>query len=523
MSIIDQLEKTVTPAVLGECDSKDSVAYVSLLEQFYAILAARLALPEIYSQLLRTEEVTDQSLFKQLWSENDMQQVVIQELAATHHIDDLITEQLLINSAPLVYSELKILANGQFLPAFLQGEQSALRNYLPVWAAEVINAYQDSDKQSTSSSIADTITVPVTDNSSIASLDKPDEFSAETSSIITSTSPDIENITAEDNEIPASDDDFAMNTDAIHANPSDHHLAESGRNSRGKVRTRSQRNDLLVKIILLIIAIMALALAAWAILIRPNNVPPVEPVVPEPVVAAPMPPVEVLTPVELNVGMDNSGGLSSCSAVVGDEALQNALQQALNTSLGQQASNCELTVQEGVATSMVNLPTEVLPNIFNLLRAVPFARLELQNDRLTLAAPDSMLLQRLVTDIRTLVPAMNIESTAPLPLPENVNNNETAGMDDQFGNEGTAPNDQYVEGYNDSESRDFQTADDDTDDRMLPVPNPNSFDNNTRSESTNNTPSNVPTSSPPPGPFSESEVDEMANTVIIAEPAQVRQ
>ena len=323
MSIIDQLEKTVTPAVLGECDSKDSVAYVSLLEQFYAILAARLALPEIYSQLLRTEEVTDQSLFKQLWSENDMQQVVIQELAATHHIDDSITEQLLINSAPLVYSELKILANGQFLPAFLQGEQSALRNYLPVWAAEVINAYQDSDKQSTSSSIADTITVPVTEIISITSLDKPDEFSAGTSSIITSTSLDIENTTAEDDEISASDDDFSMNTDAIHVNPSDHHLAESGSNSRGKVRTRSQRNDLLVKIILLIIAIMALALAAWAILIRPNNVPPVEPVVVEPVVVAPVPeqPVEVLIPAaERCCTVDNSGrAMYRCNAIVGDE------------------------------------------------------------------------------------------------------------------------------------------------------------------------------------------------------------
>ena len=62
---------------------------------------------------------------------------------------------------------------------------------------------------------------------------------------------------------------------------------------------------------------------------------------------------------------------------------------------------------------------------------MPFARLELQNDVLTLEAPDNMLLERLVADIRTLVRAMNIESTAPLPLPENVNNNETAGMDDR--------------------------------------------------------------------------------------------
>lgn len=522
MSIIDQLEKTVTPVVLGACDSDDSVAYVSLLEQFYAILAARLALPEVYSQLIRADEVTDQSLFKHIWSESDMQQVVIQELAATHHIDDVITEQLLINSAPLVYSELKILADGQFLPAFLQGEQSTLRSYLPVWAAEVINAYQDGDKQPASNSIADTSTVPVTESISSNSLDKSKDSNVDSRAIITSASADIENTATEGNEISTSDDGFALNTDAIHVNPSDHHLAE---NPLGKARARSQRNDLLVKIFLLIVAIMALALAAWAMLIRPNSVPPVEPVAVEPAVVAPEPeqPVEVLIPAEVVVAVDNTGSLYRCNATVGDGVLQSILQQALNTSFGEQASICELTVQVGVANSIANLPTELLPNVLTTLRSTPFARLHLQNDVLTLEAPDNMLLQRLVADIRALVPAMNIESTAPLPLPENVNNNETAGMDDQFGNEGTAPNDQYVEGYNDSEPRDFQAADDDIDDRVLPVPNPNSFDSNTRSEPTNNIPSNVPTSSPPPGPFSESEVDEMANTVIIAEPAQVRQ
>ena len=56
MSIIDQLEQTVTPAVLGEQASHQSVAYISLLEQFYAVLAARLAQPDIYSELLRSDE-----------------------------------------------------------------------------------------------------------------------------------------------------------------------------------------------------------------------------------------------------------------------------------------------------------------------------------------------------------------------------------------------------------------------------------------------------------------------------------
>ena len=54
MSIIDQLEQTVTAAILGD---KGSISHVSLLEQFYAILASRLALPHIYSQVLRDDTV----------------------------------------------------------------------------------------------------------------------------------------------------------------------------------------------------------------------------------------------------------------------------------------------------------------------------------------------------------------------------------------------------------------------------------------------------------------------------------
>ncbi|BBI66297.1 hypothetical protein PKHYL_04880 [Psychrobacter sp. KH172YL61] len=79
MSIIDQLEQTVTPAILGEHNRSDSVAYISLLEQFYAILATRLAVPQVYSQLLRNDQVmandsiAERPLFEQLWQDQVLQ------------------------------------------------------------------------------------------------------------------------------------------------------------------------------------------------------------------------------------------------------------------------------------------------------------------------------------------------------------------------------------------------------------------------------------------------------------------
>ncbi|MDN3452197.1 MULTISPECIES: hypothetical protein [unclassified Psychrobacter] len=568
MNIIDQLEQTVTPALIGNDDGISQVAHVSLLEQFYAILAARLAVPQVYSQLLRTDQVTANSgitenpLFEQLWQDPSLQQIIIQELAATHHIDEHTTTYLLISAAPLAYRELKVLANGQFLPAFLQNKQSALRPYLPMWSAAVITATQDAPQSVQASFGTDDISVPMNDGLS----GKFDQSTLDTRIVPPTSAPNayvdtIENEAIEDEiidlnkanlkkssvgdvgatspETTNADVDINANSDAIHANPAAHHFAENGDLKRAQMRTRNQRNDLLIRVFLSTVPIAALALAVWALLIKPNNDVPVEPVVTAPVTPTPTPapPVPTTTPVELIIGVDNSGSLYTCRATVGDIALQSALQQALNTSFGEQASICELNIQDGVASDIVNLPVEMLPNVLTMLRSTPFARLHVQNDRLMLEAPDSILLQKLVTEIRNLVPAMVVESIAPLPLPDNSNGDATNNMananesNSQFEDDGANTNNQYNNDGISSDSDGYQASDDDSGDRVIPTPLPNNeggfnnAPNNLPTNGASSIPNNIPLNNRttrPPGPFSPSEVDEMANTVIVAEPAQVR-
>jgi len=545
MNIIDQLEQTVTPAVMGNDDS-NNVAYVNLLEQFYAILAARLAVPQIYSQLLRTDQVMTSSnnespLFEQIWQDKILQETIIQELSATHHIDEQTTEQLLISATPLAYRELKVLANGQFLPAFLQEKQAALRPYLPIWSAAVIMASQGVSQQIQTSFNSDDNNVPVHVPVSDDISNRLDGSTLDIGIVTPITNTDAESIeqisTAERANTEALDDNTIANSDAIHANPAAYHLAENSNLKRAQVRTRNQRNDLLIRVFLLIVALAALALAAWALLVKPNNEIPVEPVATVPVEPppVPVPPVPTTTPVEIVVGVDNGGNLYTCSATVGDAALQSTLQQALNTSFGEQASICELNIQDGVATTIANMPAEILPNVLTMLRSTPFARLHVQNDRLTLEAPDNMLLQRLVTEVRNLAPTMVVESTAPLPLHDNSNigdaTNNMANANNQFVDDGAGINNQFNNNGVNSNSGEYQASDDDTGDRVIPTPLPNnnnSFNNapnNLPTNGTSNIPNNFPSNNQtarPPGPFSPSEVDEMANTVIVAEPAQVR-
>ena len=545
MNIIDQLEQTVTSAVLGGYSNdgnisgvyvnddntgqvdNGSVSHVSLLEQFYAMLAARLALPQIYSQLLRDDEpianenIIETPLFEQLWQAPNSRQTIIQELAATHHIDEVTTTKLIMNAAPLAYRELKVMANGQFLPAFLQSQQPSFRHYLPIWSAPLITAAQHDEDElfNAQSAVADIVAAPVSLNKYAASVVIPSE------NLITEP-----NVAA---ELANESFDNSLDTSAIHANPAEHHLAENGSLKRQKVRTRNQRNDLLIRVFLLLAAITAIGLV-WALLIKPNNATPVEPVVTAPAVIAPIaePPAQTLTPVELIVGVDNSGNLYTCTASVGDAALQDTLQQALNSSFGEQAGMCQFTVQEGIANNIANMPIEVLPNIFTLLRATPFARLQLQNDRMILEAPDSMQLQQLATDIRALVPTMMVDSTAPLPLP----NNDGMGAADMNGANNQYDVNNYNANNNVNGNNDYQATDDDTGDSVMPAParnndfnNPPMYDQPSNNAAMNNVPMNNapvnnerPASTRPPGPFSESEVDDMASSVIVAEPAQVR-
>ena len=554
MNIIDQLEQTVTSAVLGGYSNdgnisgvyvnddntgqvdNGSVSHVSLLEQFYAMLAARLALPQIYSQLLRDDEpianenIIETPLFEQLWQAPNSRQTIIQELAATHHIDEMTTTKLIMNAASLAYRELKVMANGQFLPAFLQSQQPTFRHYLPIWSAPLITAAQHDEDElfNAQSAVADIAAAPV-------SLNKYDATAASrmtpSANVVTESNLAIEpNVAA---ELANESFDNSLETSAIHANPAEHHLAENGSLKRQKVRTRNQRNDLLIRVFLLLAAITAIGLV-WALLIKPNNATPVEPVVTAPAVIAPIvePPAQTLTPVELIVGVDNSGSLYTCTASVGDAALQDTLQQALNSSFGEQAGMCQFTVQEGIANNIANMPIEVLPNIFTLLRATPFARLQLQNDRMMLEAPDSMQLQQLATDIRALVPTMMVDSTAPLPLP----NNDGMGAADMNGanNQYDVNNDNANNNVNGN--NDYQATDDDTGDSVMPAParnndfnNPPTYDQPSNNAAMNSVPMNNapvnnerPASTRPPGPFSESEVDDMASSVIVAEPAQVR-
>ena len=550
MTIIDQLESLITPAIVGD---DPSVASISLLEQFYAILVSRLAIADVYNQLQRNQAsiATHNNMFEQFWTEPSERELIISELAQTHHLDELETEHLITNAAHLGFGQLKELANDQFLPAFLQSKQADIRHYLPVWASEIIAnpitpieqiALLDNDKKlnndkqlggNNSSTldphennervvaiVEETLVVDgLNDINGIDDIKALDDVSIPNGT-------DTENTMAmpvitidKDDGISNESHDKAIPTNAS-ANSSPAYASSKNLSS---THANKPSNNWLIPILLLIIALAALALL-WSLVIQPKFMQPAEPVAIEPVVIETQAPIAaVLQPAQLIIAVDNSGSLYTCAATIGDANLQNSLRQALTTSFGEQANICEFIIEQGIATDLANININSLPEILTLVRATPFARLELQDSSIRLEAPNSNLLQQLATNMRSLLPTTSITTTDPTPLPNDVNNPNGAN---NLNNSNSNFNNGAGFNTNDTNSN-YQPTDDDTNDRIMPAPSSNNDNfnntNNVNNPNYANSNANIRNNAfsernQQSGPISESEVDNLANTSIVAEP-----
>ncbi len=472
MTIIEHLEQSISLPLLGE---EQNSAYVSLLEPFYALLIARLAQTKVYTQLLQShsdlslsqsveplnsevsttatvsfDDIHNPSIFEQLWQDQNQRQLIIDELVVMHHIEKEMTIRLITSAATLAYAELKVLANGLFLPAFLQQQQSDIRHYLPVWAESVLT------------------------------------------------------------------DHATNNTDNDHLRASHIPIDHNG-HSVTQIKHTHRRNKKNNKrwLLFLLLAAMTALLSLWLFVVQPNQMITATPeiVTPVTIVAKPEPVVPVETPVSLLVAVDNSGSLYNCSATVGDAALQESLKQALIMSFGDQASICLFNIEPSVASSLTTLNIGLLPSLFTLLRSAPFARLQLQNNIITVESPDGMTSQRLLMDMRALAPTTTIVTTAPLDATDSVAIDN--GTEPRLSNNGlNDPNN-----IQNIDNRDDNFNDPSTYNNGLEGSN-NTFNSNNTIDNVvrpNNFDNNVTTDNRSTGEMSSAEADALASQVIVAE------
>ncbi|MGP5359736.1 OmpA family protein [Psychrobacter celer] len=138
MDIISHLTRTVSPAVLGD---DRSPAKESLLEQFYAIFAARLADHDTYGRFANENIARDdQGFYDRVWTEGAHRDQISRELADKHNVDATAARGLIAMAAPLAFHEIKSLAGTTPVPQFLNDNLASYQHHIPAWASTVLPA-----------------------------------------------------------------------------------------------------------------------------------------------------------------------------------------------------------------------------------------------------------------------------------------------------------------------------------------------------------------------------------------------
>lgn len=155
MDIISHLTRTVSPAVLGD---DRTPAKKNLLEQFYAIFAARLADNDTYDRFANENIARDdQGFYDRVWTDGSHRDQIARELAGKHNVDVTAARGLIAMAAPLAFHEIKSLAGTTPVPQFLSDNLANYQHHIPAWASTVLPAGMLAATPAAGARISDTV------------------------------------------------------------------------------------------------------------------------------------------------------------------------------------------------------------------------------------------------------------------------------------------------------------------------------------------------------------------------------
>lgn len=359
MDIIGHLARTVTPAVLGENHNSQ---HESLLKQFYALFAAKLADNDTYNRL-GTHEINreDLGLFDRVWTDESHKSNIANELAAHNNVDVISVKGLLASAAPLAFNEIKSLAGGTPIPQFLRDNMSSFRDHIPAWATAVLPAGILG-----AHAVHNNVTNPAT-------------------------------------------------TTAAHATPAGHRISDT--TSSAPLHHEEKEKSSFLKSLLPIIGLIILAALAWALLKGcQNDKTPVA--TPEQTVQQPAENAVVgateLAPAVLTLATGEGNDLFACRISAGNDDLSNKVTQAVKDVFGADADKCRADINDDYA---IDMPAAAhLAAILPLVKNTPNANVVFEGNDVRVDAPDQAQLDKLVADIKAAAPELNVVAAGPLDL-----------------------------------------------------------------------------------------------------------
>lgn len=371
MNLIQHLVQTVSPALLGNHTGVDADNRASLLEKIYALIVARLADSSIFSRLGDLNFASnDGNFLERLLPEADNRAQLVQELAKEHNVPEAETQALFNNAGPMVLNQLTQLSGSTPLPAFLSQHLSSITGFLPSWANNFIPA-----------GVLGALGGLAGGAASLAS--GATNFAKSTTSSVTGAAQNL--------------------TQSVTSHVSTQNTEEKG--GIGKV--------LLPLVGLLILGGLGVALMKGCSTDKAQVSTPVASTASAATAGAA---TSLLAPVfSLATGSEGTVGLAGLGHV-GNDDLKGKLVSAVTGVFGADAEKA-MDIKVDPAYD-INFPAlDKLPEILNLVKAVPNAGIKFDGTNIAISAPDAVAANKLVTDIQALASgytvALDTATTAP--------------------------------------------------------------------------------------------------------------
>ena len=362
MDVIAHLTRTVSPAVLGD-DS--SPAKKSLLEQFYAIFAARLADNDVYGRFANENIATDdQSFYDEVWTDGSQRGQISSQLAEDHVVDPTAARGLVAMAAPLAYHEIKSLAGTTPVPQFLNDNLSSYQKHIPLWAGAVVPAGLVAASTPAGATLSDTV--------STAPLQRQEE---EKGSFMKALLPIIGLIIL-----------GALAWALLRGCQENPEPVGSPVNSGQVITDDTPSNDAGQTVVAMDVEPASLRIATG----------------------------------------DNANSLYACRMNVGDETLQTSIMSALTTVFGDEANKCRADIDDGFGTDVP--ANDALASVLSIVKNVPNASMLIKGNDIVVNAADADVLQQLVTDLQAAAPAMTVTAERPLDLQNEIDTSMSAAQ-----------------------------------------------------------------------------------------------
>lgn len=353
--LIETLHRLVTPRVLeqvqgeagSDADKKD------VLSALYVFLASKLADSQVLSHvqsLNAHDSANGLSLLTAINQHSPTSQDFLPTLKNAAQ-DKLAMPSTTVDSLasvalPLAYDEIKTLSGTQAIDSYLASERGSLLAVLPAWASTLLPV-------SLFGVAAATSTTPINPlvGESVAEKEEP--------AVV------------------------------------------------GTLHKEKKEEGSFLKSLLPIIGALILAALAWALMkgCQKEPTPIAAPVASQqaatqatPTAAAPV----AVTPATLSLALDETGNaLYACNGEVGSGELANTLKGSIAGAFV--ADGCELAIVNGIDSQMP--AAQYVPQIVNLMKGIPNATVSIVDKTIRLNASDVAVLDKLVADVKGVVPA----------------------------------------------------------------------------------------------------------------------